>query len=186
MSGMVLHTELLFDHPGDHRRGPHSAIQSVGHRTTVENVSELFSLPLRQHRRPTGPVALEQTLDPMSLIARQPLGNPGAWRFENFRQFATRPTFGIQNYGLHPFRHAIGTIPLRFFAQDNQSMICLRMQSQHARNHGYTSARSMPHSLVLCPFTYAHSYRCENFLTFRELLGIDEKVFDFAQGSYNL
>src|SRR6266853_5862833 len=145
MSGMVLHTELLFDHPGDHRRGPHSAIQSVGHRTTVENVSELFSLPLRQHRRPTGPVALEQTLDPMSLIARQPLGNPGAWRFENFRQFATRPTFGIQNYGLHPFRHAIGTIPLRFFAQDNQSMIRLRMQSQHARNHGHTSPRSMPH-----------------------------------------
>src|SRR5229473_2564696 len=75
MSGMVLHTELLFDHPGDHRRGPHSAIQSVGHRTTVENVSELFSLPLRQHRRPTGPVALEQTLDPMSLIARQPLAD---------------------------------------------------------------------------------------------------------------
>src|SRR6266478_9624733 len=147
MSGMVLHTELLFDHPGDHRRGPHSAIQSVGHRTTVENVSELFSLPLRQHRRPTGPVALEQTLDPMSLIARQPLGNPGAWRFENFRQFATGPTFGIQNYGLHPFRHAIGTIPLRFLAQDNQSLIRLRMQSQYARNHGYTSARSMPHLL---------------------------------------
>src|SRR2546422_938552 len=29
MSGMVLHIELLFDHPGDHRRGPHSAIQSI-------------------------------------------------------------------------------------------------------------------------------------------------------------
>src|ERR1700730_15529722 len=141
MSGMVLHTELLFDHPGDHRRGPHSALQSVSHRTTVENVSELFSLPLRQHRRPTGPVALEQALYPMSLIAQQPLGKPGAWRLENFRQFATRPTFGVQNNGLHPFRHAIGTIPFRLFAQGNQSIIRLRMQSQHARNHGYSSTK---------------------------------------------
>src|SRR5258707_15102403 len=113
-TGMVLHADLLSDPQGDQRRGPLSAVQSVGHRTTVENVSELFSLPLRQHRRPARPVALQQTLYPMSLIARQPLGNPGAWRFENFRQFATGAAFGIQNYGLHPFRDAIGTIPLPF------------------------------------------------------------------------
>src|SRR5260370_13402593 len=95
LSGMVLHTELLFDHPGDHRRGPHSALQSVGHRTTVENVSELFSLPLRQHRRPTGPVALEQALYPMSLIAQQPLGNPGASRLHNFLSDTLSTVSGI-------------------------------------------------------------------------------------------
>src|ERR1700757_4409138 len=83
----------------------------------------------------------------MSLIKRQPLRNPGARGFENFRQFATRPTFGVQHYRLHPFRHAIGTIPLCLFAQGNQSTMRLRMQSQHARNHGYPSKKSMPHLL---------------------------------------
>src|SRR5215469_1609994 len=87
MARMVLHAELLFDHPSDHRRGPHSAIQSVGYRTAVRNVLELFSLPLRQHRRPTRTLALTQAIDPMSLIERQ----PGAWNFENFRQFASGP-----------------------------------------------------------------------------------------------
>src|SRR6266446_1375907 len=111
-------------------------------RSGNENNSETFSTVVRW---PTDWIA---ECGPRRSIARQPLGNPGAWRFENFRQFATGPAFGIQNYGLHPFRHAIGTIPLRFLAQDNQSTIRLRMQSQHARNHGYTSTRSMPHLLV--------------------------------------
>src|SRR6266478_1950396 len=122
-------------------------------RSGNENNSETFSTVVRW---PTDWIA---ECGPRRSIARQPLGNPGAWRFENFRQFATGPAFGIQNYGLHPFRHAIGTIPLRFLAQDNQSMIRLRTQSQHARNHGYSSTRSMPHlpgmmSFYLCAVVY--------------------------------
>src|ERR1019366_9266786 len=44
MPRMVGDTELLLDHPGDHRRGPHAVVQSISNRPTVQNVSQLSAL----------------------------------------------------------------------------------------------------------------------------------------------
>jgi len=48
MSRMVGDAELLLDHPGNHRRGPYAVVQSVSHRTAVQNVAQLLALLLCQ------------------------------------------------------------------------------------------------------------------------------------------
>jgi hypothetical protein len=50
---MVGDAELLFDHPGKHRRGPHPAVQSIGHGTAVEmSPSLLCCTPVNRGGRP--------------------------------------------------------------------------------------------------------------------------------------
>ena len=39
MAGMILDAKLLRDHPSNHGRGPHSRIQAIGDRTTVEDIA---------------------------------------------------------------------------------------------------------------------------------------------------
>src|ERR1022692_1295803 len=65
---MVGDAELLLDHPGNHRRGPHAIVQSVSHRPTIQNVSQLLALLWCQLCRPSGTVSFQQTLDAMGLI----------------------------------------------------------------------------------------------------------------------
>ena len=48
MAGMIMDSELFFDHPADHGRSPNSCIQTVGHRTTVQDVAQLLPLLARQ------------------------------------------------------------------------------------------------------------------------------------------
>src|ERR1035438_8889946 len=70
MPRMVGDAELLLDHPGNHGRGPHAVVQSISHRTTVQNVSQLLTLLLCQPWWPPGSVSFQQALDTMGLILR--------------------------------------------------------------------------------------------------------------------
>jgi hypothetical protein len=117
VSGMVSDTELLFDHPGYHRRGPYSAVQSIGHGTAVEEVAEPPMLRFAQPWRPPGAIAFQQGSDSVSLIPRQPLGHLGARRLENPCQIAAGSAFGIQDDGLQAFRHAVSAIALSLLPQ---------------------------------------------------------------------
>ena len=50
VAGMVVHPELLLNHPGDHGRGPDSGVQAIGHRAAVQDV--LQGLPVRATQLP--------------------------------------------------------------------------------------------------------------------------------------
>jgi hypothetical protein len=68
MARMILNPELLLDHPGNHGRRPDAAVQTVSHRATVENVTQLLLLLFCQLRGPTRPIAFQQTIDSIGLI----------------------------------------------------------------------------------------------------------------------
>src|ERR1039458_4596713 len=136
---MVDGAELRFDHPGDHGRGPDSGVQPISHRPAVQDVAQAAALRFRQPRRPPGPVTLQEALDAMSLIPSQPLGYLGARRLQNSCQIAARSAFGIQEYRLQAFRHAVRTLLLRLLTQSDQPAISLGMQPQQARKHGHSS-----------------------------------------------
>ena len=136
---MVDGAELLFDRPGDHGRGPDSGVQPISHRPAVQDVTEAAVLGFRQPRRPPGPVTFQEALDAVSLIPRQPRGYPGARRLQNSRQIAASAAFGIQEYRLQAFRHAVRTLLLRLLTQSDQPAISLGMQPQQARKHGHSS-----------------------------------------------
>ena len=69
MSGMVGEFELLLDHPRNHRRSSHAIVQSVSHRATVQQVSQLLALLWCQLGRSSGSVSFQQALDTVSLIS---------------------------------------------------------------------------------------------------------------------
>jgi hypothetical protein len=59
MAGMIRDAKLLRDHSSNHGRGPHSRVQAVGDRTTVEEIAQLFALTSRQLGRPSRALSLE-------------------------------------------------------------------------------------------------------------------------------
>src|SRR5271157_2476810 len=139
MARMVANAELLLDHPGNQGRGPHPAVQAIGHWAAVENILQLRLLWLRQARRTPGAVALQQPLYSVGLIPRQPFRNLGSRCFQNSRQFATGAAFGVQHHGLQPLRHPVSAIALRFLTQTDQATIGLGVQTQQPRQHGHSS-----------------------------------------------
>jgi hypothetical protein len=130
VAGMILNAEFLLDHPSNHGRRPDAAIQTVRHRTAVENVTQLLLLLFCQLRGPTRPIPFQQTIDSLRLITLEPFRYLGSRRLQDLRQFATGMSFRIQHYRAQPLRHAIGPIFLRFLAQANQSLMRTWMQMQ--------------------------------------------------------
>src|SRR6516165_3309599 len=88
MRGMIRDAKLLLDNPSNHGRGPHSRVQAVGDRTTVENIAQLFALTGRQLGRPSRTLPLEQALHAMGLIASQPFRNLGTRCLQNLGQLS--------------------------------------------------------------------------------------------------
>jgi len=119
MTGVILDAELLLDHPGDHGRGPDAVVQTVSHRTTVHNVPPLLLLLFRQFRWPARPIAFQQTIHSLGLIALQPLGHLRSRRLENPRQLAAGLAFRVQHDRVQSFRHAIGSVPFRLLAESD-------------------------------------------------------------------
>ncbi len=70
MAGVVMNAELLFNHPSNHGRRPHPAVQAVGDWTTVQNVAQLGALLRGQCGRPPGSVSFQQALQAVLLIPR--------------------------------------------------------------------------------------------------------------------
>src|SRR5271167_3006199 len=144
VAGMVMHPELLLDHPGDHGRGPDSGVQTIGHRTAVQNVPQRLPLRALQLRWSSGALSFQQTFDPMHLIACQPLRNLGAWGLQNRRQLPAAAPLRIQHYCLQTLGHTIRSVPFRLLAQANQPLISARVQTNHSRQHGTPLTESMP------------------------------------------
>src|SRR5271166_5422383 len=151
MAGVVVHSELLLNHPGDHGRGPDSGVQAIGHRTAVQDV--LQGLPVRatQLRRSSAALSFQQTVDAMGFITCQPFGHLGAWGLQNRRQLPAAAPLRIQHDCLQPLGHAIGSVPFRLFAQANQPLIGAGVQTNHSRKHGTPPNGSMPSFFCYVP-----------------------------------
>src|ERR1700694_356330 len=136
MTGVILDAELLLDHPSDHGRRPNAVVQTVRHWTAVQNISQLLLLLFRQFRWPTRPIAFQQTVHSIALIALEPLRHLGSRRLENPRQLAAGLAFRVQHDCLQSFSDAISSLTFRFFAEPDQPLIRARVQSQQSRQHG--------------------------------------------------
>jgi hypothetical protein len=117
MTGVILDAELLLDHPGDHGRRPDAVVQTVSRRTAIQDISQLLLLLLRQFRWPARPIAFQQTVHSIGLIALEPLRHLRPRRLENPRQLAAGLTFRVQHDRLQSFRDAISSVTFRFFAE---------------------------------------------------------------------
>lgn len=122
MTGMILDAELLLDDPGDHRGRPDSVVQTVGHRTAVQDISHLLLLLFCQLGGTARPVAFQQAFNPLGLITLQPRRDLGARRLQQVRQLTAGMSLGIQHHRSQALRHPVGTIFLGFFAETNQSL----------------------------------------------------------------
>src|SRR5437870_8326675 len=103
--------------PRSPRRCPDAVVQSVSHRTAVQNISQLLLLLVRQFRGPARPIALQQAVDSMDLIALEPLGHLRSRCLENSRQLTAALAFRVQHDRLQSFRHAIGSVAFGLFAE---------------------------------------------------------------------
>src|SRR5438552_1121498 len=61
MPRMIFNVKFLRDDAANHGRGPDARFQSIGHRSTVQNVLEFFLLGFTQGARPTTAVTFQQT-----------------------------------------------------------------------------------------------------------------------------
>src|SRR5271167_1339987 len=122
MARMILDAELLLDYPSDHRRGPDPVVQTVSHWTAVQYVPHLLLLRVRQGGGTARPVAFQQTLDTLGLIALQPRRDLGARRLQQVRQLTAAMSLGIQHHRSQALRDSVGTIFLGFFTETDQSL----------------------------------------------------------------
>ena len=74
MSRMVRDAELVLYHPPNHRRGPDSRVEAVGHGTAFNDVAEFGALSLGQMRRSSRALPLKKAFFSMSFVVGQPLG----------------------------------------------------------------------------------------------------------------
>jgi len=116
MAGMILNAKLFLDHPGDHGRGPDAAVEPVGDRAAVQDVSQFLSLLFAQLRRPTRPIPFQQTVHSLALVALEPLRDLRSRRLQDSRQFAAGVPFRIQHHRAQSLGYAVGAIPLCFLA----------------------------------------------------------------------
>src|SRR5712691_5982756 len=152
MTGVILDAELLLDHPGNHGRRPDAVVQTISHRTAVQNISQLLLLLFRQLRWSTRPVAFQQTVHSIRLIVLEPLRHLRPRCLQNPRQLAAGLAFRVQHDRLQSFSHTIGSVPFRFLAEPYQTLIRARVQSQQSRKHGQLPPKSsMPHSRTYVP-----------------------------------
>src|SRR5271166_513851 len=151
MAGVVVHSELLLNHPRDHGRGPDSGVQAIGHRAAVQDVLQGLLVRATQLRRSSAALSFQQTFDAMGFITCQPLGNLGAWGLQNRRQLPAAAPLRIQHYCLQPLGHAIGSVSFRLFAQTNQPLIGAGVQTNHSRKHGTPPKASMPSFFCYVP-----------------------------------
>ncbi|MBV8899473.1 MAG: hypothetical protein JOY92_05095 [Verrucomicrobia bacterium] len=122
MTGVVLHAELLLDHPGNPRRGPDAAVQAVSRRAALDNVTQLLLLNVRQLRRSPGSMSFQQAFYSIGLVLLEPNGNFGARGGQNRRQFAAGMTFRVEHHGSQAFGHAIGSVSFCFPAQTDEAL----------------------------------------------------------------
>ena len=155
---MIMDPELLLEDPGNHGRGPNSCVQTVSYRTAVQNIAKLLPLLTRQLSGSSGALSLQQAFNTVLLIARQPFGNFGTRRLQNFCQLSTSPPLRVQKYGLQAFRHPISPISLRFLAQPKQPLVSTSMQTQDSWKHAIPPEQSMACLSCLCPSIYARMY----------------------------
>jgi hypothetical protein len=134
-AGMIPHSKLLFDDPGNPGRCPEAGIQTVSDRTAVQNVSQLLLLRFAQFCGAAGTNPFPQTIDALALITWEPLAHLGPWRLQELCQLATGIAFRIQHHRASSFGDAVSSFPFGLLAQSGSSLIGAGMQAKQARQH---------------------------------------------------
>lgn len=121
MGGMIGDRTLFLNHAAYHGAGPATGRESIGHGATVEEVDQLLSLVLGQVGRTTGPVALPYAFHPSLAPPLQLDGHVDPVHLEGISNLRRRPAFHIEDHGLEPAGHPIGSFSKRVFAEAHHS-----------------------------------------------------------------
>lgn len=136
MGGMIGDSKLFLNNAADHWAGPDPGSESIGHGATVEDVDQLLPVALGQVGRTTGPVAFQDTFHPILAPPVQPDGHVDPVHLEDTSNLRRRPAFHIEDHGLEPTGHPIGSFPKRLLAEAHQSSDCFGMAAKVNRAHG--------------------------------------------------
>ena len=142
MGGMIGDRKLFLNNAAYHWAGPDTGCESIGHGATIKDVDQLLPLALGQAGRTTGPVAFQYSFQAILAPPLQPDGNVDPVHLEDISNLRRRPAFHIEDHGLEPTGHPIGSCPKRLFAEAHQSFDCFGMATKLNRAHGIPSRGS--------------------------------------------
>jgi len=124
MGWMVGNRKFFLNNPGDHRAGPNAGMESIGHRTTIQNVRQSLQLRIGKFFGAARAVSLQNPVHAPSLPVVQPDGDFGPMHFEESGNFRGCSSFHIEYHGMQSPRHPIGPFLSSLFAQPDKSFDC--------------------------------------------------------------
>ena len=102
---MVMLVELIGDDATDDRGSPNAGLQTISHRTAVQNILQLFPLRRIQSNRTARTMALQQSLLAVLVPVFNPKGNAGAMDFERLGDLTGGSAFDAQGHGVKALGH---------------------------------------------------------------------------------
>src|SRR4030042_5923098 len=124
MGRMVSDREFLFNDSGDHGTSPNTRMKSVGHWATIQDVCQRLQLLIRQLRRTTAPLSLQNPFHTVLLPMVQPKRNLGSVHFEDSGNFRSCSPFHIEDHGMKSPCHTIGPFLGCLFTQSDELLDC--------------------------------------------------------------
>ena len=90
---MVIQIELIGDDAADNGGSPDAGFQSISDRAAVENILQLFSLPIVESTWPARALAFQQSLLAVLVPLFNPQGDGGTMHLEKLGDLTGRPAF---------------------------------------------------------------------------------------------
>jgi len=117
---MVIHAKFLGDDADDDGRSPDACLQTIGDRTAIQEVLQLFLLLGAQARGSPRAVTFQQSLFASLIPLFDPQRNGGTMHFQRLRDLTDRVAFDAQSDGVEPLGHARLLVLERLAAQLQQ------------------------------------------------------------------
>ena len=114
--------DLFLEDLRQERRSPHAGVQSVRHRTTLENVRQMVPLGVGQAGGASTAMALQQSVGAIFIPSPNPSVNPGSIHWESLRDLAGRLSLDAEPEGLQAQREARRWVRLGFLAKGLEAL----------------------------------------------------------------
>lgn len=136
MGGMITDREFFFNDPADHRASPDAGIESIGHRTAVENVGKGLVLFFGETLRASRSVPFQHSLETVFLPTAQPQANFRTMDSKKFCDFRCCLAFHVKRHGMQSRSHPIGSFAQRLLAEINQLFNSFSRSMYFDSSHG--------------------------------------------------
>src|SRR3954469_5682137 len=157
MSRMIANAELLFDDPGDQRRGPHTGEKAIGGGTAVDQIGQPLPVGRFEKRRTPRALLFLQCGPALLLKGAEPGGDSRSRSFENNSDLAAAPSIMVQQDSMKSSCLAIGAIDFGLLLAVNQFLVRLGVEMKRTRLHARPYIMAYLH-LSACLVIYVRRY----------------------------